>query len=240
MSPNLATFLFEAANFAVLAAALAWVFFRPVQSSIDRRRAALEDERRRADEARREAERMLAEATACRREAEASLGPLRAALRRDAEAECECLLAAAHQRAEEERAALAAELARTRRAHAAVLSGDAAAATRKLVEALLAEIGGPDLDLALVRAAARSVEPLAEGTVLVEAARPLADDARRILRDALGPALDGQPVRVVPGLIAGVRVTTGAGMVDASVAGLARHAERELAARIERAEQGDG
>ena len=41
MSPTLTTFLFEAANFLVLAAVLGWLFFKPVRQALADHRAGL-------------------------------------------------------------------------------------------------------------------------------------------------------------------------------------------------------
>jgi len=57
LSATWVTFLFEAANFLLLAAVLGWLFFRPVRDALERRRSELESEQRAATEARAEAER---------------------------------------------------------------------------------------------------------------------------------------------------------------------------------------
>jgi hypothetical protein len=119
---------------------------------------------------------------------------------------------------------------------------DATVAAREVVVRLLAHIGGPDLEPALVHAACRELRTLAGrahlAPVLVETSRPLHDQMRALLAEAL----DCQPSevrdRVVPELVGGVRVITNAGLVDASVAGLAAFAERALLARIDREEDG--
>jgi len=67
VSPSLTTFLFEAVNFVVLTGVLGWLFFRPVQAAIERRRADLEAERRQADHIRAEAEHRLVEVADRRR-----------------------------------------------------------------------------------------------------------------------------------------------------------------------------
>jgi F-type H+-transporting ATPase subunit b len=235
VNPSLTTFLFETANFIILAAALGWVFFRPVQDAIEQRRAALEKERRDAEAMRADAARRLAEADARRRELETAGESIQAAARTQAEHEAAAILAAARAQADEIRGQLETELAALRRRHVHTLAQDAAAAARALVERLLSEIGGPDLDAALIRAACQRLLALPStrnaGTVQVDAARPLTDAARTSLAEAIGAAT---PVteRVLPELGAGVRVITGAGLIDASAAGLAAWAERELAPRI--------
>ena len=62
MSASWVTFVFEAANFLVLAALLGRLFFRPVRDALERRRAELEGEREAARRVREEAEAALAEA----------------------------------------------------------------------------------------------------------------------------------------------------------------------------------
>jgi F-type H+-transporting ATPase subunit b len=235
VSPSLTTFLFEAANFVALAAVLGWVFFRPVQAAIERRRSGLEAERRDADRARADAERRLAEVEARRREVEGGLEPLRAEARREAERQAAAIVEAARQQAGEERARLEHELAALRREHARTLARDAAAAARILVTRLLAEIGGPDVDTALARAACERLAALPEakraGSVEVQTARPLDAETRARFQEVAGPAATVKD-RVVPELGAGVRVITPAGLVDASASGLAAWAEQELVARI--------
>ncbi len=235
MSPSLTTFLFEAANFVVLAAALGWAFFRPVQDAIERRRASLERERQEAERTRAAAERRLAEAEARRGEVEASLEPLRMEARREAERQAATIVEGARKQADRERARLETELAALRREHARTVARDAAAAARTLVMRLLAEIGGPDLDAALARAACQRLAALlparCAGSVEIETARPLDDEMRARFVETIGPAATVRD-RVVPELGAGVRIITPAGLVDASAAGLAAWAEQELADSI--------
>ena len=87
MSASWVTFLFEAANFLLLAALLGWLFFRPVREVLERRRSELESEQRAAADARAEAERALGEARSRRAELEGSLEELRERVQREAEAE---------------------------------------------------------------------------------------------------------------------------------------------------------
>jgi F0F1-type ATP synthase membrane subunit b/b' len=243
VSPSVATFLFEVANFVALAALLGWIFFRPVQASIERRRASLEGARREVEQMREAAKRELADVDARRRAVEASLEPLREEARREAERRATTIVEAAQSQAAEERARLDADLAARRREHARTLTRDAAAAARTLVVRLLAQIEGPDLDAALARAACRRLTALAgtngAGVVEVETARPLDAETLNLLREAAGPGATVKD-RVIPELGAGVRVISGAGLIDASVAGLAAWAEQELVARLESDEGADG
>jgi hypothetical protein len=68
--------------------------------------------------------------------------------------------------------------------------------------------------------------------VLVESARPLDPEARRLLEQALGIRFEE---RLVATLGAGVRVTTASGQIDASAARIAREGARELGALAARA-----
>jgi F-type H+-transporting ATPase subunit b len=238
VSPTWVTFLFEAANFLLLAAVLGWLFFRPVRSALERRRGELEEERRAASEAHAAAERQIREARAQRAAQEASLEELRDRVQRDAEAERERLVEEARAQMQRERETLKDELASQRRAQARSLGRDAAFAAREIVTRLLGEIEGPDLERALRRAACAELEALrAAGPlapVIVESARPLEDEAAADLARAAGVTAADVSRRVDPDLVAGVRVLTARGLVDVSASGLAAQAQRVLVAQLER------
>ena len=237
MSPSWATFLFETANFLLLAALLGWLFFRPVRGILERQRALLETERRETEESRGEARRELAEAQKLRAELEASLSGLRERGRQEAEREAAALLDSVRDQAGRERKALEAELVALRRGEARARSLDSVSAAREIVVRLLARIGGPDIDHALLRAACSELAQLAAGgrldPVIVEAPSSLGTEALASLSEAAGIAPDRVGQRIVPELVAGVRIVTGRGLVDASVAGLAAQAEQAIVARID-------
>jgi len=237
VSPSWATFLFETANFLLLAALLGWAFFRPVRAMLERQRASLDAERREAEASRGEAQRQLAEAQKLRAELEASLSGLRERGRQEAEHEAAHLLDGARDQARRERQALEAELGALRRGEAHARSLDSVRAAREVVVRLLARIGGPDVESALQRAACRELAELAAGgrldPVIVEAPRSLETEAIAALAEAAGIAPDRVGQRIVPELVAGVRILTGRGLVDASAAGLAAQAERAIVARID-------
>ena len=244
MSPSWVTFLFEAANFLLLAALLGWVFFRPVRGALERRRAALEAEEREAAEGRARAERALAEVAARQSELERSHASLRERVREEAERERLRVLGAAREQAQRERETLKAELAALRRGQAKRIAADAAAAARGVVVRLLERIEGPDLEQALVAAAGREFAKLAaEGPVtpvIVESAGALEPTTLDALAKAAGIPGSEMSSRRVPELGAGIRILTARGLIDASAAGLAAHAERALVARFtaEAAENG--
>lgn len=226
MSPALANFIFETVNFLLLAAALAWVLYKPVRQALD-----AEQERHGRDE--KERSRLLAEAETAVREAQSA----RDAAARENAARSQELLTTARREAEQllEQAKQAratarkdfdAELASTRAAQAlewADLIGHIASAS---VSRLLEAIHGPALESSLVRVACTELSELgAGGAALVESTHTLAAADRALLAAVLP---GGFEERTAPELIAGVRVTTSAGQVDASVAAIARQTARTL------------
>ncbi|HTY16728.1 MAG TPA: ATP synthase F0 subunit B [Myxococcota bacterium] len=244
MSPSWATFLFEAANFLLLAALLGWLFFRPVRDALERRRAALETEEREAAEKRSEAERTLAEATARRRALETSLADLRERALREAEDERARLIAAAREQAQRERETFKAELVALRLDQAHAIALDAAAAAREIVVGLLERIDAPGLEDALLATVRRQITELAAGgplgPLIVEAAAGLAPEALAALADAAKVSAAEVTQRFVPSLVAGLRVLTTRGLVDASAVGLAAQAERALVIELETEESEHG
>ncbi len=238
MSATWVTFLFEVANFLLLAVVLGWLFFRPVRDALERRRSELESEQRAAAEARAEAERASQEARARRSELEASLEELRERIQREAEAERERLVEAARAQMQRERETLKGELVSQRRAQARSLASDAAFAAREIVVRLLDEMGGPDLEHTLLHTACRELEKLRSSgplaPVVIESLRRLDDEELVALAEAAGVAAAEVGQRVDRDLVAGVRVLTARGLVDTSAAGLAAQAERVLVNQLER------
>jgi F-type H+-transporting ATPase subunit b len=244
VSPTWATLLFEAANFVVLAAFLGWLFFRPVRDALEQRREGLEAADREAAEKLERAQRALSDAEARRGEVESDLASLRKRVHDDAEKERLRLLDSAREQARRERDALESELASLRRGQAKRVANDAAAAAREIVVRLLERIEGPDLEQALAEAATRELAELASSgslrPLLVESSRALSPDTRDAIGRAAGLPGSELDVRVVPDLGAGLRILTARGVVDASAAGLAAHAERVLAGRLAVEEAGGG
>jgi F0F1-type ATP synthase membrane subunit b/b' len=238
VSASWVTFLFEAANFLLLAAVLGWIFFRPVRDALERRRSELESEQQAAANARAEAENVLQHARERRSELEGSLEELRERVRREAETEAERLVEVARVQTQLERETLKGELDSQRRAQARSLVRDAAFAAREIVVRLLDEIEGPNLEHALLRTACRDLEKLRSSgslaPVVIESTRPLDDAVIATLAEAagIGPADAAQ--RVDPDLVAGLRVLTARGLVDASAKGLATQAERFLVDKLDR------
>lgn len=151
------------------------------------------------------------------------------ALRRGSRVECDGRpLTRAHETVERERDSIKRGLAHLERAQVERLSAAVAAATRESVARLLTTLNAPDLDASLAQAACRQLEGLQDsalGPVLIESARPLADSAHAAIVAALNAHARSAEFRVVPDLGAGLRITTGHGLIDASALGLARQAE---------------
>ncbi|MFO0689853.1 MAG: F0F1 ATP synthase subunit delta [Myxococcota bacterium] len=239
MSAGWATFLFEVANLLLLAAVLSWAFFRPVRAALEQRRAAYEADQNAARAARAEAERTLSEARAQRAEFESSLDALRQRVRNEAEAERARLIESVRAEGERERSARAAQLDSERRSQAHVLAQDAALAARDIIVRVLALLGGPDLEEGLLAVARRELERLRSagtlGSLVVESARPLDADTVVVLAETAGVSASDLHARVDPELVAGLRIVTGRGLVDASVRGLADQVAGLLVSQLEQA-----
>lgn len=237
MSASWVTFLFEAANFLLLAGVLGWLFFRPVRTALDQRRRGIEQERTGAKEAHRKLEEELEQTRAKRADFERSLEGLRERVGREADAERTRLLESARAQSERDREQVASDLVALRRAHAQSLARDAALAAREIVTRLLSEVDGPELESALLAAACREVATLrASGSLaplVAEAARALDEAALGSLAKAAGVPAGQVTHRVAPDLVAGLRVLTGKGVVDLSVSGLAAQAERLLVGKLD-------
>lgn len=254
MSTTWSTFLFETANFVLLAAVLGKLFFRPVRDALERRRSELEGERGAAADARADAERALGEVHAQQSEFEHSLEELRERTLREAEGERERLIERARGQMQGEREILKEELASLRRSQARSMARDAAFAAKEIMLRLFRGMQGPDLDEMLRGAATRELERLRATSsrssstgpsgslapVVVESATPLEPLALAALVEAAGVRAAQVRSRVTPELVAGVRILTARGLVDASAAGIAAQAESVLMNRIEQEGAGDG
>jgi F-type H+-transporting ATPase subunit b len=238
VAPPVASFLFEVVNFVALVAALGWLFFRPVRAALESERARLAEAERTVAELRAQAETLTREVRAAREERESETERRCAGILAAAEREAARIREESRQGVEAERRTVEGEVAARRRAQASALAEAigriAAASVRRLLESL----EGPSLDLALVRGACeelRALPPAVREAATVEVARPLGLEARGALRDVLGTTFTE---RAVAELGAGVRVTTGAGQVDASALALARRAARDTMA-VAAGEEGD-
>jgi len=232
------TFLFEAANFLLLAGVLGWLFFRPVRDALERRRSELEAEQRAAAEARSEAEHVLHDVRKRQLEAENEAEAIRERIRTEAEAERDRFVEAARTQMQRERDKLQDEFSALRRGHARSMGRDAASAAREIVIRLLEQMGGPELEPTLQRAACRSLEQLRStgnlAPMVIESATALDDATLAAFIEAAGVAEGEASHHVNADLLTGFRIVTAKGLVDASAAGLAAQAERVLADQIER------
>lgn len=228
MSPMLANFLFEAVNFLLLAAALGWILFKPVRRALDDERQQREKEDQEAKRLRAEAESLADKARAAHKELDEELQEHRQEILVAARKEASKLLEEARKRQRHERQVLERELNATRESEALALAETIGRVAAEAVRQLLEVLSGPSLDTALIRAACTELEKIPvelRGSALVESARALDDEARKLLEDTLGHAFEG---RVVGELGAGVRVTTRGGQVDATATSIARRAGRSV------------
>jgi F0F1-type ATP synthase membrane subunit b/b' len=200
VSADWVTFAFEAANFLLLMALLAWLFFRPLRASLERRRLELASEQSAAAAARGQAEREREQLALDRSAQEAEWVTTRERLRGEAEGEREALLEASRAQMMRERERLDQELQAARRAQTHALARDAAFAGHAIVLRLLAELKGPELEEMLLAAACRNLEQLRGGgslaPIVIESAGRstrrcrLASRLRPIGRDAVQTRVD--------------------------------------------------
>lgn len=228
MSPTLSTFLFELTNFVLLALLLGWLLFKPVRAALATRQG---EEKRRAealDARAAETDRQRAAVEQRRHVFEAETAELRRGRVAAADQEAAAIVTRAHEAVERERDSVKRGLAQLERDQVERLSAAVAAATHASIVHLLATLNAPDLDASLTAAACRQLKALQGrdlGLVLIESARPLSDNARAAIALVLSTEASATEFRVMPDLGAGVRVTTGQGLIDASAQGLARQAE---------------
>jgi F0F1-type ATP synthase membrane subunit b/b' len=231
VSPNLTTFLFEAANFIALAALLAWLFFKPVRQAIEDQRAKVKAQEEEAVQKLADAERVRQEINAQHQGLAAELEQLRTEARAAAKQESEALLATMHAQLERERSALRRDTLNIEKARTAKLAQALASAAYSTVKRFFEQMEGPELERLLIKAACRELSTFSNhtlGSATVESAALLDADAQGRIESALGAANTTAEFRVVPELVAGVRIATLQGLIDASVTGLAAFAEQSL------------
>ncbi len=231
MSPTVATFLFEVANFLVLTAALGWFFFRPVQRALAEHREKFEADGIRATQKLAEAEKIEQQVQQSRVNLQAELNELRTRELEAARRQADQILAEARAAAERERQHSHRQVSRMSETRRDALAEVSAAAAADIVRRLLDEIGGPDLQSALIRSVCEKLESFPKETlapVKIETAQPLTPEQLATLKIALGPAAESADFRTVDGLGAGVRVSTASGLLDASASGLSQFARQSL------------
>jgi F-type H+-transporting ATPase subunit b len=243
VSPLWTTFLFEAVNFVLLAAALGWLLFRPIRRVLAARQAALVQETEEIAAKRAEVDR-LQEAMQQRSAAlDTELEHLRQSALSAAQQEAERIRAEARADAERAREAVRHRLAHLEEAQLEHLAAAVAIAAGAVVQRLLQQLGGPDLERALARAACRTLQALdgeALGAVTVDSAHPLDQETMAALTAVLGDAARTAVFRVTPTLGTGIRISTSHGLVDASATGLAAFAQRTLSAQLSGQQHGLG
>ena len=228
MSPTVTTFLFELTNFLLLAGLLGWLLFKPVHSVLQARQAG---EKRQAEELAARAtenERQRSDLDQRHRAFEDEMAEARRKRLATADREAAAIVTHAQEQAERERDSARRRLLNLERAQIERLSVAVASATRESIVRLLTSLGAADLDASLAQAACRQLEALqgkALGSVLIESALPLTDKARVSIAAVLSRDASSTEFRIVSELGAGVRITTGQGLIDASALGLARQAE---------------
>lgn len=231
MSPTATTFLFETANFLLLATALGWLFFKPVRQALADRRGQLEAEEREAAEKLAAAQKNQQELATARANLQAELNELRARELEAAQKQADELLARTRAAMEQEREAGRRQLARMSGMQRELLAQAAATVAAETVERLLRQINGPDVHAALIRSACQQLLDLPRetlGAVKVESAQPLSSEQRAALDKALGPAAAHADYQAVGELGVGVRISTARGLIDASARGLAQFARHAL------------
>lgn len=236
MSPALADFLFEAANFLILAAALGWILFKPVRRALDAERTRHGEEVAEAERLRKEAESLQGEARARQDALEHELSEKRREILAAARREASRIIDEAKKRGGAERQRLEAEMRAARETEIQALAEEVGRLAANAVRSLLEKLDGPSIDVALVRAACAELETLPAETrrsALVEVARPIDPEAMNLLERALGAAEGGGvELRIVSELGAGVRVTTPAGQVDATAVSIARRAAQAASSAL--------
>lgn len=229
MSPAVSNFLFEAANFLLLALGLGWVLFKPVRRALDAERAQRQKEIDEGNAQRAEAETLVEQARVARRDVERDLDERREQVIAAAKKEAAALLDEARAARQAEKAALEQELEARRSAEVVEVAETVGRVAADAVRELLAALPGPDLDRALLREACNRLQSLpaeARRSAVVESARALDGESKGALQAVLGASFEE---RVVASLGAGVRVTTSSGQVDTTALAIARRAARALA-----------
>jgi F0F1-type ATP synthase membrane subunit b/b' len=235
VSPTWTTFLFETANFLILTAVLGWLLFRPIRQALENRRMALAKEAEEAAAKGAEVKRLQEETRQRYAALDAELERLRHDVHVAAQQEAEQLRSEAHATVEREREAARHRLAHLEEAQLEHLAAAVATAAGTVVERLLRQLDGPDVERGLIRAACHELQALDGndlGAVRVESAHPLDQATQDELTTALGKASRTLEFRVSPNLGAGIRISTSRGLIDASAAGLAAFARGALAEQL--------
>jgi F-type H+-transporting ATPase subunit b len=235
VSPALTTFLFEVANFLILAGVLSWLLFRPVRAAIEKRRTQIAQQKEQAADKLADAERSRKEIEQRKAELEEELRQKRKQAEQQASQKADSIIAQAREDAQQERDALKRQLATLEDARIERISRIVAAVAGQAVAQLLQEIAGADLDKALLHEACQRLQSFDGNSispVVVESARELSEEERESIQSAVKGEGDEIEFRVSDDLKVGLRISTNHGLIDVSDSGLAEFAERELESRL--------
>lgn len=235
MSPWLTTFLFEAANFLILAAALTWLLFRPVRNAIEKRRESIAQEQQQADEKRAEAERVHSEIEQRFAKLDQELHNQREAARKEAAHEAEQIVSEARNAADRERAALKRQITYLEHSRIERLSQIIAATAGQAVERLLKDLADTDLETLLLQEGCQRLKSLRDdltAPIVVESAQDLSEAEKSALKEVIESSGQSIEFHTTDEWKIGLRISTNRGLIDLSEAGLAKFAERALAAQL--------
>jgi F-type H+-transporting ATPase subunit b len=235
VSPRVITFLYEAVNFAVLAALLGWLFFKPAREALEQYRRRHEEALQNAEKIRADAERLRAEIDAQRASLNTELSRLRAEELASARRRGQEILTEAEALASRKQTDAMRRVRHLEEAQASQLGQAAAGAAASVVARLLERLDSPGLDSGLVRSACGELEKIPKASlspVRIETARPLAPEDRAAIEAALSGVIPAPAYHVDDVLGAGIRIWTSQGLIDASIAGLSLHAEQALRSEL--------
>jgi len=235
MQLDLTSFVLELINFAVLVWILHRFLYKPVLAAIDRRRAAVEQSLAQSKTARDEAAALKSQVEERLASWERERAEAKSRLAAELAAQREKALADTARAAEQERARLAALQARQEQERRGADERQALEQAAGFAARLLERVSGPELDARLVELLAADLAALpqdrrdslseaaraAGGAVSVQSARPLADEARARLEQALSQALGVEcraQYALDATLLGGVRVTLGPWQLQADLA----------------------
>jgi F0F1-type ATP synthase membrane subunit b/b' len=236
VSPTLTTFLFEAANFLVLAGVLAWLFFRPVRDALERRRAQQQEQADEAAEKLAEAERMRAEIEHKYANLDRELEQRREQSATAAEQQSSQIVRDAREAARRESEVAMRRMTHLERSQREHLARVIAETTGVTIDHFLRQLGEGELDHVLTGAVCREIRSFDGNSlapVRIESAHPLVQADRDALLAVLGAAGESAEFHVIEDLGMGLRVSTNRGLVDASSAGLSTFAQHQLASLLE-------
>jgi F0F1-type ATP synthase membrane subunit b/b' len=236
VSPTVTTFLFEAANFLVLAAVLGWLFFKPVRQAIADHRTKFEADNQHAAQNLAESETMRKEIQDAHANLQTELNERRAIELATIKVQADQVLAEAHAAADREREQSHLQAARMSDSQRDTLAEVAAAAAASAVGELLQQINGPELQSALIQSACRQLEQLSQDSIApvkIESASPLSAEQIAAIKSQLGAAGNSADFRTAEEIGVGVRISTANGLIDASASGLSHFTRHSLVKELQ-------